>query len=91
MNLNDCNKLLEFWNLVSDFSQTLKLKFFGDRKDKSLNTIYSKLVLGCNLPSITPAQREYVPIWSPQEKKKLVEVVNFGLSVLKQHFWQGEF
>ena len=78
----DCNQVLTFWNIVSDFSRLTMSKFSGDEKNGQINDLYNKLFFACNLPSIKKDDREFVPIWSNKEVTLLRDIVTDGLHLL---------
>lgn len=63
-----CRLLLDGWNLIEDLLRTFNLKEESERlKSPVLNKAYEKLFYGCNLPSITPENKSYSPLWLADE------------------------
>lgn len=81
----DCRYFLHFWNMMSDLSSSVKESFYGDIKNNTLNKIYDKLFWGSNLPSVTPEEKEYIPIWSKEELDELNKVVKDGLRLINSY------
>lgn len=57
-----CDQILGIINLMGDFGFDTK-KLINDK-------IYQKLFWGCNLPSVTPENKYYEPIWEKERYKK---------------------
>lgn len=63
-----CNVLLEGWNFIEDLGKSLgHYKTLEILKTAMLNKCYDKLFYGNNLPSITPENKSYNPLWSKEE------------------------
>lgn len=78
----DCDIVLSFWNIVSDFARSIRQSFSGDQKDPAINALYDKLFYGCNLPAINTTAREFVPIFDREESQLLQSIVSNGLQIL---------
>lgn len=65
-----CSVLLDGFNFLSDIIYSLSESDGGD-KPKLSKCIYDKLFFGCNLPSVTPENKTYNPMWSKLEIKEM--------------------
>ncbi|MDD2814430.1 MAG: hypothetical protein PHP00_01650 [Thiotrichaceae bacterium] len=74
-----CRLLLDGWNLIEDLLRTFNLKEESERlKSPVLNKAYEKLFSGCNLPSVTPENKSYSPLWLADEIILLRKELRFG-------------
>lgn len=75
----DAVEILNTWNLFDDLSRSCRRTFAGnlDRFDD----LYDRIFYANNLPSITPIDSQFDPIWTP-EKSALCEVLQNGLDLL---------
>lgn len=82
----DCEEVLHAWNFFDDICNTLNLPFEGKVRDSVTDKIYDKLFFGNNLPAIKPDDvPDYIPIWIPEEEKRLSEVLSNGMWVFKSN------
>ncbi|MGF6907886.1 hypothetical protein [Fusobacterium sp. PH5-44] len=79
-------EILDFWNILTDISLSLNVDFLGNERNKSIDKIHSKLFYGCNLPTVTPENMEYIPIWGKKEVKKIKRIIEDGISILRRVF-----
>lgn len=56
-----------------------------DREDKANFDIYEKLFWGNNLPTVTPAGKTYVPVWTQNELERLRSVMAYGIDNFHSH------
>ena len=78
-----CDALLSAWNLFSNISITLNVRFSGNAKSGIRNSIYEKLFWGSNRPTLSAAGTRFTPIWTRAEKEKLRQIMLEGLSILR--------
>ena len=60
-----CKQILGLINLMSDFG--------FDTKKLIKDSIYEKLFWGCNLPSVTPKDKYFEPIWEKVEIQEMID------------------
>uniref|UniRef100_UPI00333E8DAC hypothetical protein n=1 Tax=Castellaniella defragrans TaxID=75697 RepID=UPI00333E8DAC len=73
-----CYVLLDGWNTLEDMARSLDIPLEGNAGDgKLLHTVYEKIFHGNNLPSITPVNEKYNPLFSQDERR-----------VMRSHFWR---
>ena len=68
----NCESILDFWNIISDVARSLQLHFCGDTV--CYNSIYEKLLCGCNLAALN--SRYYRPNWTREEVDKIQHIIN---------------
>lgn len=81
-----CEVILDGFNFLYDVMHSLD-------KHKQIcppnlsNSIYEKLFAGCNLPSMTPQNKMYSPLWSKQELQEIKMVARklWDISELDQY------
>ncbi len=78
----DCSKVLDFWNIITDISYSVKEDFVGGTKRDDTLNIYDKLFYGCNLSTSNRMDEKYIPEWSAKEKKTLSSVIGDGLRII---------
>jgi hypothetical protein len=78
--VRDNRALLDAWNLFVDMPDGDSLFRAADARAIGL---YDKLFHSCNLPSMTPPGREYVPVWLASEVAALKQVLLLGLAELR--------
>ena len=76
----DCEFILNFWNLFADIASSLNAEFVGNEKE--YNKIYDKLFWGNNLPSVTPENKKYIPVFSKAELDSIVIIMDSGHNLL---------
>lgn len=81
-NSEDCRILFNTWNFFSDLARTLNEKFIGDLDEKQILKIYDKLFYGCNLEVINEGKEKYSPCFDDDERKKIILILENGLSIL---------
>lgn len=64
-----CPVFLDVFNLCTDAVNSVGQRASWERPE--FNRIYLKLFYGCNLPSITPPGKRYVPFWRREELRRL--------------------
>jgi hypothetical protein len=69
---------LNLWNLFTDISESIKLKFIGDVKSEVRNTVYDKLFEASGV-FITNGNN---PVFSAAELEELNKIMNSGLNLL---------
>ena len=77
----DCNVLIDLWNISSDLAKTLNLLFIGDMDN--MIGIYKKLLYGCNLPALNNSKKKYNPEFSNSEIIELNNVVSNMREIVK--------
>lgn len=83
----DCDKILNDWNIISDFLNTLKITFVGDNTtDGLIQSLYNKLFYGNNLPTINTTNEKYIPSWSKHELKLLKDILKEGVTKVRAIF-----
>lgn len=67
------SRLLEGWNGLDDLAQTLGMDthIHDAEETRVLNYAYEKIFFGNNLPSVTPSNKTYFPIFSEVERRLL--------------------
>ena len=78
----NCRTILDCWNIFSDLSATIGEEFLGDDDIVENEHLFSKLVMGCNLPEIN--NEEFHPVLDEEEQKHLTAVLNSGLEVFRK-------
>lgn len=81
----DCDYFLNFWNNISDLAFSVEGNFYGDSENAEINKVYEKLFFGNNLPTITPKNKKYYPIWDSEEKNILVKIVQDGIRIINAY------
>lgn len=76
----NCESILDFWNIISDVARSLQLHFCGDTA--CYNSIYEKLLCGCNLAALN--SRYYRPNWTREEVDKIQHIINVGYCILQR-------
>ena len=76
----NCESILDFWNIISDVARSLQLHFCGDTV--CYNSIYEKLLCGCNLAALN--SRYYRPNWTREEVDKIQHIINVGYCILQR-------
>jgi len=76
----DYKIILNFWNLMSDFANTVNEYFYGD--DGETTSIYNKIFAGNNL--LNKSEKKYVPILSDEETMQISKVLLSGVDILKR-------
>jgi hypothetical protein len=79
----DCVGFLEAWNLFDDVSRSLEADFDSDHE--ITNNIYDKLFWGNNLPSMTPEEKSYQPVWSKKEIEIMRAVLLHGIEIFRSN------
>ena len=74
----NCNEFLNAWNLFEDISETIGSNFHLIYRFPIADRIYEKLLYGCNLPALTPENRNYVPLWNKKERHLMREIMSQG-------------
>lgn len=72
----NCRTILDCWNIFSDLSATTGEEFFGDDDIDENEHLFSKLVMGCNLPEIN--NEEFHPVLDELEQNHLKIVLSNG-------------
>ena len=83
-NLN-CHLLLDFWNIVSDMTNSLSINFLGDHKERNIASLYNKLFYGCNLPAIRKDNADFEPEWSQYEQDLITQIVKEGIKIILEN------
>ena len=78
----NCNAVLDCWNIFSDLAGTTEADFIGDHDIGENEDLYPKLVMGCNLPELK--NEEFHPVLNEAEQKHLENVLNDGISVFRE-------
>lgn len=78
----DCQMILEFWNIIEDISESVKITFY--KRTNISERIYRKLFYGNNLKSINISGKEYIPEWSDEELKTLKNILEQALLFIKK-------
>jgi hypothetical protein len=70
--VDTCNVLLDGWNHLDDLLRNFEASDGAKPvAGKIVERAYEKLLFGCQLPSLTPPEKSYVPIWTPKEAVEL--------------------
>lgn len=80
----NCDRLLMFWNIVSDVARTVNVRFSGDSKENAIASIYNKLFYGCNLPAVREEDSDFCPKWLQCEMLLTERIVKEGLKILTE-------
>ena len=75
--------ILSLWNILKDVFTTIQIEFIGD--DYKYDDIYNKIFFGNNCPSVTPKDKEYIPLWKIKEINSIKKVINEGIIVLNHN------
>ena len=78
----NCNAILDCWNIFSDIARTTETDFIGDHDIGENEDLYSKLVMGCNLPELE--NEDFHPVLDETEQKHLETVLNAGISIFRK-------
>ncbi|MBV9791394.1 MAG: hypothetical protein JOZ51_24575 [Chloroflexi bacterium] len=79
----DAEELLNAWNLFTDLAASVNSSFEENRA--LTQPVYEKLFWANNLPSVTPAGKQYIPVWSDDELRVMQEVLSHGLDLFRTH------
>jgi hypothetical protein len=84
--LETCEILIDGFNFLYDVLRSLG-KYKQITQPVLTNSIYEKLFAGCNLPSMTPQNKMYTPLWTKQEihEIKMVARKLWNISELDQY------
>ena len=80
----NCNELINTWNLFSDIAKSLGEEFSGDIDEGLTNDIYHMLFSGCNLKVMK--HEEYHPVFDDEDKEKCLSIFKDGLAMLDRQF-----
>lgn len=72
----NCRTILDCWNIFSDLSATTGEEFLGDDDIDENEHLFSKLLMGCNLPEIN--NEEFHPVLDELEQNHLKIVLSNG-------------
>lgn len=82
----DCSKVLNLWNIISDFAYTVGEKFIGDDKERNeIDEVYTKLFRGCNIKAME--QPFYHSVWDVDSRQVLDKVMKDGIKMVLQHLY----
>ncbi len=84
--LFDYKQIMDFWNIISDLSKTLKTDFYGNSREKIIDNVYNKLFRSLNLPIVTEPGKEYNPVWTEEEQDVIKKMLIDGISLLYNIF-----
>lgn len=78
-----CQLLLDGWNTLEDMARSVGVPLPETTVDdpESLRVAYDKLFYGNNLPSVTPEEESYNPLFSSQERR--------GMRSYLRRLWQA--
>lgn len=80
-----CSLLLNGWNFIEDMLRTFAMSKEKRRlKSPLLNRAYKKIFYGINLPSITPDNKSYSPLWEHEEILTLRKELSIVWNNLRQ-------
>jgi len=77
----DCSKLLDFWNITSDFARSTNQAFYGDTDGLVLD-VYNKLFFGTNPPTLKGVAENYTPDWDEEDLNVLKKVMGECIEIL---------
>lgn len=77
--------LLECWNALEDMARSLQVPFEGPTSKRETQAVYDKLFYGNNLPSITPADLRYQPLFTDRERSLLRSVLRRAWREIGKH------
>jgi hypothetical protein len=83
LDLIEPQHFLDAWNLVDDIVSSLHNDINYDAVKDEERNLYDKLFWANNLPTITPDDSEYVPIWTSEEINALVHSLSRGLKIIE--------
>lgn len=71
--LRTCQLLLDGWNTLEDMAHSVDVPLPKASVDEpeSLRMAYEKLFYGNNLPSVTPEEESYNPLFSSEERREM--------------------
>ena len=77
-----CEILIDGWNIIEDLLKTYNnINMLRKLKTPIMDQVYGKLFYGMNLPSLTPKNRSYTPVWLENEikyfKQEMKEIWKF--------------
>jgi hypothetical protein len=73
----DCNLLLTGWNLFEDVERSVAEEVL---KREGSARLYELLFYGSNLPAMTPTGSRFDPLWTPEDRKLLQDLLARGLA-----------
>jgi hypothetical protein len=79
-----CSTFLDTYNLAGDYRNSVASRNL-DIEDKAHAQLLAKLFWGCNLPSVTPAGKRFLPVWTKEEVKELQTIIQESYSLLRNH------
>lgn len=77
--------ILFFWNICTDIAYTVGEQFLGDKRKPIINTVYSKLFAGSDVPTIRGDNPPYFPIWTWRERRVANKVLANGIELVKKY------
>ena len=83
-----CGEFLIVWNMLGDVACSLEMKDTFVEFDSSAANTYDKLFWGAKLPSVTPANGNYTPLFSSDELRQMRALFSWGLGVFRDHVFQ---
>jgi len=79
----NCPAFLNTWNFFTDLAACTNTTTTLNDTAPELNTIYEKLLFGCNLPAVTPEGKRYDPVWAIEEARSLSKLFADGIQLLR--------
>ena len=79
----DCDKILNFWNIVQDVARTVDTKFLGDKQTSKIDRIYNMLFYGTNILADEDDEL-YIPEWSEVQLELLRKIILDGVRILQE-------
>lgn len=80
----DCGKFLSAWNLFDDILQSVTNQTLEEIYDDDGLNVYDQLFKGANVPSMTPEDARYDPVWTKGDVIVLANYLKRGLNFLKE-------
>ena len=77
----DSSRILDFWNIASDFASTVKIPFEGD--DARYHILYAKLVKSCGLSALNGGSD--IVAWSDEEQLDIKTIIADGALIIEQY------
>lgn len=79
----DREKVLDFWNIVIDLSQSLNIEFKGSIKNDRYNSLYNKMFFSSNLMGIDELKEESEDL-SKEDLGLLREVLEEAIAIVEK-------
>lgn len=79
----DCKIFLDWWNMFDDLSKSIGISYTGNFDVRDTVNIYNKLFYGSNVSAVRGDGEVYMPVWTKEELEQLKNILENGISLLK--------